>query len=78
MKSKFFLQSLKILIAVIAFLMLISCTAQYALNPRLEMKVRENPLQSKLFSLAKSDELFLILSFSGGGTRAAAMSYGVP
>jgi len=24
-----------------------------------------------------SDELFVILSFSGGGTRAAALSYGV-
>lgn len=77
MKSNFFLQSLKILTALMAFLMLLSCTAQYALNPRLQMKVRESPLQSKLFSLAKSDELFLILSFSGGGTRAAALSYGV-
>jgi NTE family protein len=73
----FFLQSLKVLIVVTALLMLMSCTAQYALNPRLDMKVRANPFQNKLFSPAKSDELFLILSFSGGGTRAAALSYGV-
>jgi NTE family protein len=41
------------------------------------MKVRLAPLQGKLFSPDKSDDLFLILSFSGGGTRAAALSYGI-
>jgi len=58
-------------------LIMISCTAQYALNPQLGMKVRENPLQNKLFSPDKSDDLLLVLSFSGGGTRAAALSYGI-
>lgn len=56
---------------------LASCTAQYAVNPKLDLKTRENPLESKLFSLAKSDDLFLILSFSGGGIRAASLSYGI-
>ena len=77
MKSNFFLQSLKILITVTGFLMVISCTAQYALNSKLEMKIRDNPFQSKLVSPTKSDKLFLILAFSGGGIRAASLSYGV-
>jgi len=77
MKLNVFLQSLKILTAVTMFSMLISCTAQYALNPRLDMKTREHPMESKLISQAKSDDLFLILSFSGGGIRAAALSYGI-
>ena len=77
MKSNIFLQSLKILIAVTGFLMVISCTAQYALNSKLEMKIRDNPFQSKLVSPTKSDKLFLILAFSGGGIRAASLSYGV-
>jgi len=70
--------TLKIITFTIAVsLMLTSCTAQYAMNPRLDMKTREHPLESKLVSQAKSDDLFLILSFSGGGIRAAALSYGV-
>jgi len=60
-----------------AIFLLSSCTAQYALNPKLEFKLRESPFRSKLVSSGKSDELFLILAFSGGGTRAAALSYGV-
>ncbi len=63
------------LIPVVFFLL--SCTAQYALNPRLEMKTRSHPMHVKLSSPDKSDELFLILAFSGGGTRAAALSYGI-
>jgi len=59
------------------FLSLVSCTAQYALNPKLEFKMRNNPFHGKLESPEKSDELFLILAFSGGGTRAASLSYGV-
>jgi NTE family protein len=64
-------------IALAGFFFLAACTAQYALNPKLDMKVRSNPLQSKLSSPDKSDELFFILAFSGGGTRAASLSYGI-
>ncbi|MCX5848106.1 MAG: patatin-like phospholipase family protein [Deltaproteobacteria bacterium] len=77
MRSNFFPQSLKIFVTIAVFLMLASCTAQYALNPKLDMKTREHPMESKLISQAKSDDLFLILSFSGGGIRAAALSYGI-
>ena len=77
MRSNFFPQSLKISATIAVFLMLTSCTAQYAMNPKLDMKTREHPMESKLISQAKSDDLFLILSFSGGGIRAAALSYGI-
>jgi NTE family protein len=78
MRSNFIPQSLKISAAIVVFLMLASCTAaRYALNPKLDMKTREHPLESKLMTQAKSDDLFLILSFSGGGIRAASLSYGV-
>lgn len=68
---------IKIFIVIVVLFTLTSCTATYALNPKLEMKVRLDPLQGKLLSPNKSDDLFLILSFSGGGTRAAALSYGI-
>jgi len=77
MRFNVFPLSLKALIASVGLFSLLSCTAQYALNPKLEVKVRDNPLSSKLMSPEKSDELFLILAFSGGGTRAASLSYGV-
>lgn len=80
MRSHFSRQALNIFLTFSAFLLLTSCTAQYALNtltPKQDMKMREHPMESKLVSLAKSDDLFLILSFSGGGTRAAALSYGI-
>jgi len=77
MRSNYFLPSLKIFLAIAVFLMLASCTAQYAMNPKLDAKTREHPMESKLVSQARSNDLFLILSFSGGGIRAAALSYGV-
>ena len=61
----------------LGFLMLTACTAQYPLNPKLGDIKRAQPYQSKLFSPERSDELLLVLAFSGGGTRAAALSYGV-
>lgn len=77
MRFNVFRPSLKVLIAIVGLFSLFSCTAQYPLNPKLEFKVRDNPFRSKLVSPSKSDELFLILAFSGGGIRAASLSYGV-
>jgi len=77
MRLNIFKSLLGTLAAVAALFSLLSCTAQYALNPKLEFKLRESPFRSKLVSAGKSDELFLILAFSGGGIRAASLSYGV-
>lgn len=72
-----FRRALKMVIVLAAFLAIMSCTAQYALNPKMDMKVMPDPLQSKLTAPDKSEDMLLTLSFSGGGIRAAALSYGV-
>ena len=77
MRFKVLPSLLRALTVLVGLLSLLSCTAQYALNPKLEVKLRENPFRDKLVSSGKSDELFLILAFSGGGTRAASLSYGI-
>jgi NTE family protein len=77
MRYRVFPSLLRTMIFLMGLLLLLSCTAQYPLNPKLEFKMRKSPLQSKLETPGKSDELLLILAFSGGGTRAAALSYGV-
>jgi NTE family protein len=64
-------------ILFIAFVLLSSC-AHYPVNSRVENI--NGDFQGKAFSLdspERSDELFLVLAFSGGGTRAAALTYGV-
>jgi NTE family protein len=77
MRFNIFKSLMGVLVVSAVIFSLLSCTAQYALNPKLEVKLRENPFKSKLMSSGKSDELFLVLAFSGGGTRAASLSYGV-
>lgn len=66
----------KILAPVFA-LLLASC-ATYPANPQL---AQHNPQAGYRFENLKapgnSDSLFVILTFSGGGTRAAALSYGI-
>ncbi|NPU86497.1 MAG: patatin-like phospholipase family protein [Syntrophaceae bacterium] len=54
---------------------LAGCTAQYPLNPVLGPRQTVSP--SARVVIEKDDPLFLILAFSGGGTRAAALSYGL-
>ena len=62
---------------VVCLVLFCSC-ATYKPNPRLE---KAEDLQSvrlsNFTSKDRSDELLLVLTFSGGGTRAAAMSYGI-
>jgi len=56
---------------------LTACVSRYPLNnPMVSMDaVQDFSLEDK--SDNRSDELLLILTFSGGGTRAAAFAYGV-
>jgi len=63
---------------LIAFLVLTSCTAHYRVNSKITnlKAVERYSLKNREMS-EKSNELLLILTFSGGGTRAAALSYGI-
>ena len=58
-------------------LFLAACTAQYPLNPKMEKIDRVEPYRVKLNDRDRSSDTLLILAFSGGGTRAAALSYGI-
>ncbi len=74
LKREKFLQTI---LGLVLFVQLTACMAHYPIN---------NPIVSpesvQLFSLgdkpdSRLDELLLILTFSGGGTRAAAFALGV-
>ena len=70
---------MNILAGLMAVLVLTACTAHhYTVNNKITAvkSVERYSLRNKAAS-QKSDELLLILTFSGGGTRAAALSYGV-
>jgi NTE family protein len=62
---------------VVCLVIFCSC-ATYQANPRLEKAEDLNSIRlSNFTSKDRSDDLLLVLTFSGGGTRAAAMSYGI-
>lgn len=64
--------------AVIALAMIVLGCGHYQPNPPLERYARDYGYRfSSLPATGNEDETFLILSFSGGGTRAAALAYGV-
>ena len=59
-------------------LCLLFACAHYPVNPKLEHSDRDVLGKRPAFvSPERSDELHLVLAFSGGGTRAAALAYGV-
>lgn len=60
------------------FVLLIGGCATYPKNPPLQNYDKEQGYRfNNLSSTENSDSLFVILTFSGGGTRAAALSYGI-
>lgn len=67
-------------LAALAVALLLAGCASFQANPPLAQKYKPNqgysfkPLQP---GRNNSDKLFVILTFSGGGTRAAALAYGV-
>jgi NTE family protein len=69
---------LNIFAGLMTILFLTACTAHYTVNSNITtvQSVERYSLRNNAES-EKSDELLLILTFSGGGTRAAALSYGV-
>jgi NTE family protein len=67
-----------ILAGLMAVLVLTACTAHYTVNSNITtVKAVERYSLRNQSGTEKSDELMLILTFSGGGTRAAALSYGI-
>lgn len=69
---------LNLFAGLLTILFLTACTAHYMVNTQIPnvQAVDRYYLRNQTGS-QKSDELLLILTFSGGGTRAAALSYGV-
>lgn len=65
-------------VAVVACILLLAACGSFPRNPPL---AKHDPSAGYRFDQleqgSNSDELFVILVFSGGGTRAAALSYGV-
>ncbi len=73
MKNSF----IRILALAVCFFLISGC-ATYQPNPRLEeSEDLYSIMETELKNNERSDELFFVLAFSGGGTRAAAMSYGI-
>jgi len=68
-----------VLVTIIFTVCLTNSCASFFQNQRLESFSSEQGYRYKNITPGKhnSDSLFLILTFSGGGTRAAAFSYGV-
>ncbi len=67
-----------VIILFIALIGLTACTAHYPVNKSISSfkTVEDYSLEQKADTI-RSSELLLVLTFSGGGTRAAAFSYGV-
>src|SRR6185503_5086298 len=60
------------------FAVLLAGCAHYPVNAPLTRAAPDNGYRfSNLSHTNNSDSLFVVLAFSGGGTRAAALSYGV-
>ena len=69
---------LNIFAGLMPLLVLTACTAHYTVNSKIEtVKSVERYSLRNTAGSEKSDALLLILTFSGGGTRAAALSYGI-
>jgi NTE family protein len=67
----------KFFCTALIIVLLLGC-AHYPDNPKLnEYNITKGYRFDNLSATADSDKLFIILTFSGGGTRAAALSYGV-
>ena len=76
----FFRMIIRVILILPVLLLLISCASQYPLNPKtsaITQAASPEAAKGKLLSQQRSDPLLLLLAFSGGGTRAAAMSYGI-
>jgi NTE family protein len=72
-----FLVVCRLAINVLLSLLIVGC-AHYPINEPLKVYNPDSGYRGKNMRVAgKSDDLLLFVTFSGGGTRAAALSYGV-
>ena len=72
------MKNLSLRVLALAGLLCAAACATYPVNPRLaQYQPGYGYRFSNLQAPDNSDSLFVILTFSGGGTRAAALSYGV-
>ena len=69
--------TLRTVLGFLLLLQLLACTSHYLVNSPIVSTESVEPFSLKDKSDSRSDELLLILTFSGGGTRAAAFAYGV-
>src|SRR4249919_440823 len=61
----------------VAFCVLAAGCAQWPATPRLEQAGAPGYRLAEVTRPDQSDDLFVVLAMSGGGTRAAALGYGV-
>ena len=69
--------ALKPTILLLALALLITGCAHYPVNAPMRSSTPGDGYRFENVASTNSDDLLLMLAFSGGGTRAAALSYGV-
>ena len=70
-------QFLKLFLGLVVLIQMTACTTHYPINNSIISTATVERFSIGDKSGSRSDELLLILTFSGGGTRAAAFAYGV-
>lgn len=68
---------LRLNILLLASALLIAGCAHYPVNMQLRAATATSGYRFQNVAPTNSDDLLVMLAFSGGGTRAAALSYGV-
>jgi NTE family protein len=77
-KRRIHLKTRGVVAVIWVFIALTACTAHYPRSSSVSsIQTLENFYMKGKENAEKSEELLLLLTFSGGGTRAAAFSYGV-
>ncbi len=68
----------KTIVSFLCIIQLVACTAHYPVNKSItSVDAVESYSHNNESGSERSDQLLLILTFSGGGTRAAGFSYGI-
>jgi len=70
-------QFLKAIFGIVLLVQLTACASHYPINGPIESIESLQRLSLEAKHDSRSDDLLLILTFSGGGTRASAFAYGV-